>query len=244
MSEAMLLPTLVSMPLVTRSRTFADDWRDACGKTRPNWKSWKSLDGQDKRRLLHQVAIDCNDDQDPHGAYVSVYEGKDIDLVMKLKQWSVEHVLPRYMVKGNEPGDAENDPLGWVEATRLSNSRRSNHPLVLWLLDDEELPLQGFITLEGEKHFVPFQEQRARLARKWAFIRATYPDEVAPPSSAQLANANKIFDLMKQTQPFQSEICVNNHFRKTYQWGNPLLEEGAGSWIDKQEFKTLVFKAS
>ena len=238
--DPMGLPSLSALSLTQTPRSIADEWRAACG-TRPTFKSWARLKGKHKRRLLHQVAIDCDDDTGPNGRYITAYERKGIDDVMQQRVWSVEHVLPRSKVNGHAPGDAENDPLGWTEATRNANSRRSNHPLVLWLFDNGSLPVSDFVTIEGVRHFVPPQDQRARLARKWAFTRATYPDEVAPPSAAQLKNAANICAMIKHTTPFKFEICVNNHFRKKYNWANPLLEMDAGDWLDNIAFRNLVF---
>jgi hypothetical protein len=198
------------------------------------------LGADDKWELLHAVALKCNKPTVPNGAHVSVYKEMTIELVVELRQWSVEHVVARSRVNGSAPGDGEDDPVGWEEATRAANSRRSNHPLVLWSFPGNSLPLSDLVSIEGVTHYVPPANQRARLARKWAFVRATYPYEVAPPSDAQIKHAAKIFALMKTATPFPAEVCVNEHFRNKYGWGNPLLGKDANVWLDSAEFRGLV----
>ena len=235
----MRLPDLTQLSLASRPLDVAQEWREACG-TRPDWQPWDDLDGADKQALLHTLAEDCSDPSDPETAYVTVYDGVGIERVLARRQWSVEHVVPQLHVNGREPGDAENDPLGWVEATRTANSRRSNLPLVLW----PGLYVRERVAIDGVPHFVPPEEQRARLARKWAFVRASYPDEVAPPSEAQRKYAAKICANMKHTQPFESERCVNQRFRDEYGYGNPLLERDATTWLGSPAFRALVFASA
>lgn len=235
----MPLPNLTQLSLQSQSSNVVKEWRVACG-TRPDWKSWDDLSGKDKKKLLHLLAQDCSDPSDAETAYVSVYDRVGIERVMARELWSVEHVLPRSKVNGRDPGNGENDPLGWVEATRTANSRRSNTPLVLWQ-ERSGMYVREKVFLDGVEHFVPPADQRARLARKWAFVRATYPNEVAPPSAAQRAHAADICALMKHTKPFSYELCVNQRFRNTYGYGNPLLESDADKWLHNPAFRNLIF---
>lgn len=241
----MPLPSLIGLSFHRPRRlpAIAEAWRSACGEKRPNWTRWGSLKGKDKNELLHDVAHECSNSSGRGGVggiYVDAYDEVDIDLIIELEQWSVEHVVARSKINGSEPGDGEDDPLGWVEATRSANSRRSNHPLVLWPLPPNSIPLGDFVTFHGVKHYVPPESQRARLARKWAFVRATYPGEVSAVSAAQRENMPLIVSMMKSTQPFPSELCVNAHFRDEYGWSNPLLEPNANKWLDDPVFRGLI----
>ena len=220
------------------------EWTQACG-TRPDFKPWHRLRGCHKRVLLHDVANDADDDTAPDGNYVSAYEQVDIDdMFSGERQWSVEHVVPRSHIDGRGAHEAENDPIGWIEATSQANSRRSNHPLYLWR-DPEDSPAQPntLESVDGELHYVPPMEQRARLARKWLFIRATY-EGVDPPTDAQKARALEIVDLVKTILPQPAEERVNEHYRKTYGWANPLLEESSEKWLNDPRWRDLVFAST
>ena len=212
-------------------------WLAACGR-RPSLKRWKSLSGKDKRRLLHTVALRADDDS-PGGAYLTAYEQMDIDDVMDHERQSVEHVVPRSHINGRDPGDAEDDPVGWIVATRASNSRRGNKPLKLW--DDEDGQMAaGTVRVDGEVHFAPPAAQRARLARKWLFLRATYAD-IDPPSRAQRRHAAAIVALARHDPPSKAELRVNAQLRARHGWANPLLEEGADKFYDDVAWRALVF---
>jgi hypothetical protein len=201
------------------------------------WKHWKS---RDKYNALHAVALTADNDNLSNGHYKSAYEQIDID-DMDNNTWSVEHVLPRSRMHGTDKVCAESDPVGFVEATRDANQRRSNHYLFLW----EELPDQlaipnNFVNLMGDFHYVPPIEQRARLARKWLCIRATYQD-LDPPSTAQRLNAHNIVALAKNWPVQPSELKVNEHYRNVLNWANPLLEEQNNRWYDDAAWRALVF---
>lgn len=213
-------------------------WIKACG-VRPHMKHWKKLKGKDKRRLLHSVAERADDDDDLHGAYLTVYDQMDIDDVMKNRVWSVEHVVPRSHINGRGPGDAEDDFVGWVVATRSANSQRGNKPLMLWNDKDGQLAF-GPILIDGKMHFAPPSAQRARLARKWLFLRATYPD-IDPPSKAQQRHASDIVALAQHDRPSKAELRVNQDHRMRHGWANPLLESGAEKFYSDPEWRALVF---
>lgn len=213
-----------------------EEWIEACG-TRPTLATWKNMRAAHKLRLLHAVASRADDDTAPNGDYLSAYEQVDIgDMTSK----SVEHVVPRSMIHGDEAG--ESDPLGWIEATRRMNSRRSNHPLYLWLEPDGQMaPYNTLVYVDGERHFVPPVEQRARIARKWLFMRATYGDTMDPPSEAQCANASKIVALARHWPIQPAEIRVNEEYREMLEWANPLLEENPEQWYGSAAWRALVF---
>jgi len=239
--EELDLPDLSSLSL-NRSSVRAQ-WIEACG-TRPAFKWWKSMRAADKYKLLHGVAAKADDDTQPDGDYLSAYEQVDIDdMLSGTRQWSVEHVVPRSHINGRESSPGENDPIGWIEATAMANSRRSNHPLYLWPDpgSGKFAPPNRLVRVDGEVHYVPPPEQRARLARKWLFIRATYAG-IQPPSIAQKRHAADIVALAQYDPIYPAERRVNEHYRNTLGWANPLLEEGAEKWYANAAFRALAFK--
>ena len=214
-----------------------EEWIEARG-TRPTLAKWKNMRAAHKLRLLHAVASRADDDTAPNGDYLSAYEQVDIDDMQSSR--SVEHVVPRSMIHGDEAG--ESDPLGWIEATQTMNSRRSNHPLYLWLEPDGKMAADNtLVYVGGEKHFVPPVDQRARLARKWLCMRATYGDTMDPPSEAQRANASKIVALAQHWPIQPVELRVNEEYREMLGWANPLLEENPEQWYDNVAWRALVF---
>jgi hypothetical protein len=220
---------------------IAKAWRAACGK-RPEFKRWTTLRERDKDELLHEVAARADDDTTPGGAYLTAYKQAPICKVFEHGDESVEHVVPRSSVHGGAGGDAEDDPVGWIEAVTSLNRKRSNYPLVLWKIAHRPYVLDNTtVRIEGEKHFVPPVAQRARLARKWLFIRATYPDDVDPPSAGQRAHAEQIVALAKKHLPSTAEMQVHRIHRTTMGWGNPLLDEHAVRWYDDPAWRALVF---
>ncbi|MBE35048.1 MAG: hypothetical protein CMI16_05755 [Opitutaceae bacterium] len=234
----MNLPNLSGLSL--KSQSTHAQWLQACG-TRPDFKSWESNRAKDKHRLLHSVAETADNDEVEGGSYVSAYEQKDTDVLRNTQQYSVEHVVPRSHVNGNEPGEAEDDPLGWIEATRRANSQRSNSPLYLWCDPKGKIAIPGTkVYVDGELHYVPPFEQRARLARKWLFIRATYPG-VSTPTDAQRRHAAEIVALAKYYPAAEAEIKVNEIYRKQLGWANPLLEANPEKWYDDDKWRASIF---
>jgi len=185
---------------------------------------WGNLSSTDKHRLLHDVARNVN--KRPDTKYVGAYEQMPIGELMRRNEFSVEHVVPRSHVNGPLPGAGEDDPRGWVDTSRRENRRRSNLPLVLW--DDPGLVAGSRPWIAGTRHYAPPPGQRARLARKWLFIRATY-DGIASPSQAQLDHADAIVHLAATTQPSRAELAVDALYRKRFGAGNPLLN-GDKAW--------------
>ncbi len=204
-------------------------------------RSCKKMRGGDKHRLLHGVALEAEDDSaGAAGQYLTAYAEKDIDDVIAEHKWSVEHVLPRSMVNGSASGHAEKDPLGWVEATRRANQRRSNLPLVLWPGGGG-----GRVWLEGELHYAPPEQQRARLARKWLFLRATYSvmDFIDAPSKAQLAHMQHIVDLAREGPVGIAEQNAHDALVRVLggEWRNPLLnEQTRQEFLSDARFRTLL----
>ena len=184
--------------------------------------------------------MQADNDEADDGDYLSAYLQMDIDDVVAKRVWSVEHVVPRSHINGRQPGLAEDDPNGWIVATRRSNSRRGNLPLVLWMTDP--LIPNSIALISGEAHFVPPVEQRAELARKWLFLRATY-EGIQQPSRAQRLHAMDIIELARHAPVQPAHWKVNAIYRRTYGWANPLLEEGAGRFYSSQEWRRSVFKS-
>ena len=146
-----------------------EEWRKLCSQTGittiPMFGgAYKKLRKEGTMMFLHQHALTAT-------GYVTPYEQ------MKAKQnycaglHSVEHVIPQSHCRGRRPSIAENDPYGWVMATRVANSTRKNRYLVLWPLEEaaeqEAEEKKGMITHDGVEYFVPPLRQRQRLAHKW-----------------------------------------------------------------------------
>lgn len=234
------LPNLSSLLLhysATPRRGIRDMWLEACGE-RPAFKSWSSMRAKDKREMLHDVAAKADDDTEPDGNYLTAYEQLDIDDLTS-NNWSVEHVVPRSHIHGRQL--AKNDPVGWIEATRSANSRRSNYPLYLWTDTDGTIALPNtLVRVDDELHYVPPEEQRGRLARKWLFIRASYLG-IQPPTTAQCKRAAYIVALAQHDPIHSAERRLNEDYRNMYGWANPLLEDDANQWYSNAEWRALVF---
>lgn len=244
-----VLPNLSKLSLLARTPappTLRQRWLDACGSRMPAFKRWKKLRGADKFRLLHHIALASEDDaRSAAGQYLGPYTEIDVDDIIAARLWSVEHVLPRSMVNGRAPGRAEDDPLGWVVATRGANSRRSNLPLVLWIDGASRVGgADDVATHGGEMHYVPPERQRARLARKWLYLRATYSDldNLSPPTAAQRARIQDIIDLARDAPVGVAEQRAHDELVRVLGggWRNPLLTREAGPLLSDPEFKALL----
>ena len=206
-------------------------WFAATQKTWTTSKSWKKFTSRDKRRLVHQVAQRAQTDKHD---YVTPYLQTDIDDVLAQNRWSVEHVVPRSRCQM-----AEGDPWNFVEADRRENSVRSSLPLKLWPDGRNQIPTSKFQTFNGERHYAPPVEQRARLARKWLYTRATYG--CTPMSSAQKAHLPKIIALAKHSPPDLIEINVAKQLEVLTGTRNPLILDAEPSrWYDSPEWRALV----
>lgn len=210
-------------------------WLGACG-TRPEFKPWESLNGEKQKfAMLHALAPETR-----NRCEMLWENAESVEPVLR----SVRSIRSIRSIRSSDKtstGRAEDDPNGWVVATRRSKSRSGNLPLVLWLLEEQVVLPNSIALVEGEVHFVPPIEQRAELARKWLFLRATY-DGLPPPSDAQCASAADIVALAKLA-PIQAEHWrVNAAHRARYGWANPLYEEDANSWYNSREWRRNIFR--
>ena len=204
----------------------------------------------DKQRF-YKLVNESENDRLFNANYKSPYMNEDIDTILSNKTWSIEHVLPRSFINGSQAaGDAENDWLGWDVANRYANSARSNLPLVLW--PDTTRPQGRCFTEDGEPHYNPPEASKARLARKWIFLRATYAfvDIIDPPSNAQKAHAEAIFENVANKPigvaeaHFQTllENSIENMFNSS--WRNPLYTKDASTFLEDSAFMELVFNVA
>jgi len=206
-------------------------WFAATRRASATSKAWKAFTARDKRRLVHQVAQRAQ--TDAHD-YLTPYRQADIDDLLEQRRWSVEHVVPRSRCRA-----AEGDPWNFVEADRRENSARSNLPLKLWPDASHQLQTSKFQTLNGERHYVPPPDQRARLARKWLYTRATYG--CTPMSSAQRAHLPAIIALAKHAPPDAIESNVAKQLEALTGTRNPLILDAAPSrWYDSPTWRALV----
>lgn len=232
------------LPLITL-RTDAPDfcrtklqqrWRAASGEG--NFRPWNALRSRDKKNLFHNIALSLAE----QGMVVrSAYEEIPIHTLMKMKKYSIEHIVPRIKINGRLPGDAENDPRGWWIADRATNSLRGNLPLALWPdPPGGPFPVKFIHRVGGVKHFFPPHDQRAMLARIWLFVRYNYRclDVIDPPSAAQIENEEHICALAK-VDFLPQEVEMNKKFKELYGVSNPLIEDS--SWLDDPEFRYACF---
>lgn len=206
-------------------------WFAATQRARATSRPWKNFSSRDKRRLVHQVAQRAQTDKRD---YLTPYLQADVDDVLAQNRWSVEHVVPRSRCQA-----AEGDPWNFVEADRRENSVRSSLPLKLWPDERGQVPTSKFQTFNGERHYVPPPGQRARLARKWLYTRATYG--CTPMSSAQEAHLPKIIALAKRSPPDTIETNVAKQLEALTGTRNPLILDAEPSrWYDSPTWRALV----
>jgi len=209
-----------------------DAWIRACmdkgTSDPPHIPVWKNVSSRRKFKLLHDPAKRATD-------YVSAYKEVDVETLIDENEYSVEHVLPKSYAKGKSRSDASGDFNNWVEADRDENSKRGNRPLQLW-------PDSKGISLT---HYRPPENQRARLARKWLFARATYAYEnLRPPTDQQLQHMNDIIAYAKTSDPEEYEYEMNEFYKDTEQWSNPLLDRDKKKrdrWYDDIVWRRLAF---
>lgn len=205
-------------------------WLQAVGE-RPTLPRWKSVRHR-KHAWLHALALKAK-------GYASAYEELPVENLMADHRYSVEHVVPRSKI--DDASDAEADPYNWIQATRRANSRRSNHPLKLW--PDEPgvpRPSTSFELIDGQLHYLPPANQRARIARKWLYTHATYPHEIDAPSVAQLRNLSKIVALARDTPILLPEQQVADALYDLLGYSNPLLTNDASTLYDTLDWHTLL----
>jgi endonuclease I len=206
-------------------------WFTATGKTGKPSRSWKGFDAQDKRRLLHDVARRAQTEEQE---YYTPYREMSIKKVTEKRVWSVEHVVPRSKCQM-----AQGDPWNFVEAVRSENSARSNLPLKLWPDASNQLSISKFQTWMGEQHYAPPPHQRARLARKWLYTRATYG--CMQMSEAQREHLPAIIALARHTPPDVVEVNVAKQLEAITGTRNPLiLDNNPERWYDDVAWRSLV----
>ena len=233
------LPSLVGLSGLPRS--LRSEWFQACGGRAnvPEPCTWKNVSGARKWRLLHTPASRLE------SGYATPYEVRNIvELLAAGDLHSVEHVLPKSYLSARR---GVCDPLGWISADRHANSRRSNTPLVLWKGGEGEGE-EGAEEWVVAGHYLPRDVQaRARLARKWLFMRYTYEclgDVQTRPSEEQRAHRDAIVRLARDTPVSPTEREMNAFYRDTLGWSNPLLSESASvrnRFYDDPEFAATIF---
>ena len=109
----------------------------------------------------------------------------------------------------------------------------------MWPDNPNQIQTSKFQTLDGERHYAPPADQRARLARKWLYTRATY--ECAPMSNAQRMHLSEIIALAKHAPPGTVEINVAKQLETLTRTRNPLILDAAPSrWYDSPSWRLLV----
>ena len=205
-------------------------WLKAVGE-RPDLPKWQNVRRR-KHTWLHDLAVKAD-------GYESAYEELPAEELMEQNRYSVEHVVPRS--KTDDASDLEADPYNWILATRTENSRRSNTPLKLWPDNPGRPNARGvFQKIDGELHYLPPSDQRARLARKWLYAHATYPHEVDPPTVAQLRNLGKIVALVRDTPILTAEQQVANDLYHMLHYKNPLLTDEADHFYNVVDWYTML----
>ena len=174
----------------------------------------KVSDGHPHRTRLY----DAHED-----AYMTPYAEQDVAYIISLGYESIEHIVPRsYYARESA---AQNDPFGWVVAASYKNSLRKNLPLVLWTSEGVGDNMYAELIIGDEKHFVPPVNQRARLARKWLYMRATHVATV-PPSKAQQRRLTDILDHVERYPPDSAERRMNELLAHKYGgWNNPFISQ-------------------
>jgi endonuclease I len=206
-------------------------WFTATGKTGKPSRLWKGFDAQDKRRLLHDVARRAQTEEQE---YYTPYREMSINKVTEKRVWSVEHVVPRSKCQM-----AQGDPWNFVEAVRSENSARSNLPLKLWPDASNQMSISKFQMWNFEQHYAPPPHQRARLARKWLYTRATYG--CMPMSEAQREHLPAIIALARHTPPDVVEVNVAKQLEAITGTRNPLILDSAPErWYDDVAWRSLV----
>lgn len=225
--------------------SIMQQWEKACGGRKPVFKRWERCDSKDKFALLYDLALKASKQVDLK-SYTAAYSNVPIQEVMSATEWgdkhSVEHVVPRSHVAGSDSHVAEDDPNGWIVATRSANSTRSNHPLYLWFESSSRMPLTDFVYYDVSHFFVP-EENRARVARKWLYMRATYSDSGAlqPMSNAQREHFSRIIALVEQHPPSDIEKAVDAQLRGMFGWSNPLIHSpNPNDWLGNPEWRSLI----
>lgn len=224
-----------------RPGALHEAWLRACARgeattlqaTVGSLPAWHNMDADDKARLLHRLALNID-------GYRTPYTHSQVAVLRREHQASVEHVVPRSHFKDPKTALGPRDPNGWVVAAQRANSARGNSPLTLWPRIDQSIALG---------HYRPPFEERARLARKWLYMRYTYSDgldlETHPPSKAQIVKAALIAAWVRDNPPDEAEMLMNDAVHAELGWSNPLLDRDEAvrnRFLDSPEFRTRAFR--
>jgi hypothetical protein len=241
---AIELPNLARLRLCEPDDAEDGDWFYAlAGASRPKWKPWKRLRGSDKA-VFRALADRSENDRYSAGQYEGPYSGVDIDVIIRQRLWSVEHIVPRSRINGRRPGVAEDDPFGWVLETRQENSRRRNYPLVLWKTGAVEPAL---IEVDGVVHYDFDDASKGRVARKWLYIRAVYGgvDDIDPMTEAQRRHLDEILEIATGRLDYAEgryHLLLVDWVTKTFgsPWQNPLLGDDRLEILRDRRFRAMV----
>ena len=226
-----------AFPLPQSANAVAEAWRRACSRgdksvgALPPLPTWGSMDADDKYDYLYALALGIE-------GYTAPYTGKSVSTLRRTHQHSVEHVLPRSFFKDPKGAVGPRDPNGWVVADRTANSTRGNAPLTLWPRINPSVAL---------RHYRPPFDQRARLARKWLYMRYQYRDELDPahlPSKPQRLKRALIFAWARMNAPSEEEMEMNDAIHEKIGWSNPLLDPCAdvrNAFLDSPAFRAAIF---
>lgn len=241
------------------------EWERQCERTppcqplpSPRFKPWDELRSEDKYACMHGLA-----ERLPTATYLSPYRESTIGDMKERGAWSVEHVWPRSKVDKSTPLGVQciSDPLGWMTADRSANSQRSNLPLLLWRMPGEGVSTSSSaldgrnlaalsvllfasrVNVDREQSYAPLLRERARIARKWLYIRATYADVIHSVSREQWDNRHNILALVKRYPVTDTEVEMNDVHRRVFMRSNPLVESQASAdrWLDDPAWRARVF---
>ena len=256
----MTLPSLVNLSLSDTKRPKPKlshlsahfRWINSCGGwfNLPHYKSWQSVKGDMKAEFYNLINLSEND-KFSGGQYYCPYSGIDIDELMNHKRYSIEHVVPRSLINGGGPGRGEDDLFGWEFETRRMNATRSNLPLVLW--PTPGLPV-GRVEIDGDvTHFNPMEIHKARLARRWLYIRAVYGlhEDLESPSESQKKHADEIIAVVKTQYVGYAEkrmaVLTAQYVTRKYNviWENALYNndiDKANKFLNDDDWIRFVFQ--
>lgn len=129
---------------------------------------------------------------------------------------------------------AQGDPWNFVGEENLTCGKL---PLKLWPDDLNQFKKEQVL---GDKiHFAPPRDERARLARTWLYIHATY--DCISMTKAQITHLPDIIELAKNTPPNKSEIDVAKKLEDITGTRNPLiLDRNPARWYDNPLWCKLV----
>jgi hypothetical protein len=253
------LPDLTSLHISEKNEGPWERWveaiTDGAGwSARPAFRTWPSVRAKQKHSF-YDLINQSENDRFSARQYNSPYTDDDIDVILRTRSWSIEHVLPRWLVNGGAPGEAEEDWLGWDVADSRANSARSNLPLVLWPTPTMKV---GRVRLDGDPqtHFNPLEVHKARLARKWLFLRATYSriDRIDAASISQRRYADAIIANVRESKIGYAERrfqgLLEEHVSSSSSswssgatWSNPLYGPRADEFLIDANWKAFVFQA-